>query len=254
MEFVIKSPKFGQQIAIVDDDDYDKVKKYHWVLDKRDSGKMYARASIKAGVNDFKYIYLHRLIMGFPEQMQVDHKDNNGLNNLKQNLRITPVIGSKNQYNMSKPKSNTSGYKGVHYLKQFDKYESSITVEKKNVFLGYYDTALKAAYVYNHYCEVYHGDFGCPNKFTEEETLKIQEYLKSGFIIKPIRRLRQRGYRGVSKVMKPPVGRPYAAKIMVNKKIISLGYYKTDVEAARAYNEALIKYGCDLRKLNKIPE
>jgi hypothetical protein len=254
MEFIIKSPKFGTHVALVDDQDYEVVKKYNWTLDKRDNGKNYARASIKSGVNNFTYIYLHRLIMGFPEGMQVDHKDNNGLNNCRQNLRTTPIVGSKNQFNMGKPKSNTSGYKGVHYLNQFGKYESSITVERKNIFLGYYDTALKAAYVYNHYSALYHGEFGCPNKFTLEEREKINRFIQDGFIIKPIRRLKQRGYRGVSKAMKPPIGRPFTTNVMVNKIKYNLGYFSTEIEAAKAYNEGLVKYGGDLRKLNKIPE
>jgi hypothetical protein len=253
MNFIIKSPKYGEYTATVDDEDYELVSKYNWTLDKRKKGKCYGRASVKIGVNKFSYVYLHRLIMGFPENMQIDHKDNNGLNNVKSNLRLTPIIGSKNQFNMGKPSSNTSGFKGVHFIKALNKYEAYIGINSRRIFLGFYDHLLKAAFVYNEYCKLWHGEFGKLNEFTEQEISIIDEFVKDGFKPKEIRRLQGRGLRGVSRALKPPIGRPYTANVMVNKKKYNLGYFKTEVEAAKAYNEGLVKYGGDLRKLNKIP-
>ena len=46
---------------------------------------------------------------------------------------------------------NKSGYKGVFYHKLNKKYSATITINKSKVFLGYYDTALEAALVYDNY-------------------------------------------------------------------------------------------------------
>jgi hypothetical protein len=46
---------------------------------------------------------------------------------------------------------NKSGYKGVCYHKLNKKYGTAITINKLKVFLGYYDTALEAALVYDNY-------------------------------------------------------------------------------------------------------
>jgi hypothetical protein len=46
---------------------------------------------------------------------------------------------------------NKSGYKGVCYHKLNKKYGATITIDKSKVFLGYYDTALEAALVYDNY-------------------------------------------------------------------------------------------------------
>jgi hypothetical protein len=46
---------------------------------------------------------------------------------------------------------NKSGYKGVCYHKLNKKYGATVTINKSKVFLGYYDTALEAALVYDNY-------------------------------------------------------------------------------------------------------
>lgn len=60
--------------------------------------------------------FLHRIVwavrnntLNIPED--IDHKDNNGLNNKEDNLR--EATHGQNQANRGKTKSNTSGFKGV---------------------------------------------------------------------------------------------------------------------------------------------
>ena len=55
-------------------------------------------------------------------------------------------------------------------------------------------------------------------------------------------------YKGVKKV-----NSYFRANIKVNKKIISIGSYKTEIEAAKAFNDYIIEHKLD-RKLNIIPE
>lgn len=70
------------------------------------------------------------------------------------------------------------------------------------------------------------------------------------------------GYKGVSfynhdryyktKIKKKSSAKPYVARIKINGKKISLGYFFTPIEAAQAYNEAAIKYFGEYAYLNKI--
>lgn len=74
---------------------------------------------------------------------QIDHKDLNPLNNAFSNLReATPC---QNQYNHKKPKSNTSGYKGVT-KGSGNRWISRIRVNKKHIHLGTFD-CLEAAHL-----------------------------------------------------------------------------------------------------------
>jgi hypothetical protein len=93
---------------------------------------------------------LHRLIYmmhhGFVPLI-VDHIDNNKLNNKIENLRA--VNWSESNLNRGKHQRNTSGYKGVTFVKTENKFSSRIAINGKRYFLGYFDTAKEA---HNAYC------------------------------------------------------------------------------------------------------
>lgn len=57
------------------------------------------------------------------------------------------------------------------------------------------------------------------------------------------------GYKGVYKRKNGT----YQAQILANGLAITLGSFSTDVEAARAYNTAAVKYFGEFAKLNEIP-
>src|SRR4051794_4203372 len=92
--------------AIVDDEDYERVSQYKWCASVR-KHTVYAQVSSK-GV----FFLMHRLIMDAPKQLQVDHRDGNGLNNTKANLRLASQ--GQNLGNLHS-RTGASQYKGVSW-------------------------------------------------------------------------------------------------------------------------------------------
>lgn len=94
---------------------------------------------------------LHRFILmseGFDLRgWQVDHKDRNGLNNVRDNLRI--CTSSQNCINISIRSNNFSGYKGVSWNKKMRKWSASITYHRIKMHLGYFNDVKDAANAYN---------------------------------------------------------------------------------------------------------
>ena len=72
---------------------------------------------------------------------QVDHIDHNRANNAWHNLRNVP--SRANQMNMGLKLSNTSGHTGVRILPS-GRYGASIMVNRKQIWLGTYDTMMDA--------------------------------------------------------------------------------------------------------------
>lgn len=101
-----------------------------------------------------KRIYLHRLIMGLldaPRSVMVDHKDHNGLNNYRTNLRVTDNSGNQHNKRKSLSAKCTSTYKGVSKAShnKSNPWEAYIRLSDKRKHLGYYRTQEDAARSYN---------------------------------------------------------------------------------------------------------
>jgi len=139
------------KVAIIDDEDFDAVSKYKWcaVCIKK---IWYARAQIENHL-----VYLHRFLMQPSIKMEVDHKDGNGLNCIRENMRVCRPLD--NNRNRRIQKGNTSGYKGVWWYPRLKKWESGISVENKSIHLGVFIQRDDAALAYNEAAKLYYGDF-----------------------------------------------------------------------------------------------
>ena len=87
--------------ALIDDADWDKVSKYKWRW-TGGSATGYAQMVLS----------LHRFIMNPPEDKQIDHKNRDGLDCRKENLRVCTRL--ENLANRSSGKKCKSGYRGVY--------------------------------------------------------------------------------------------------------------------------------------------
>ena len=100
---------------------------------------------------------LHRMLLGAPAGMQVDHIDGDPTNNRRANLRL--CSHADNHKNLRKPTNNTSGYKGVSWCKQKKRWQSKIRAGGKQYHLGRFDTPEQAKAAYDAAAERLFGDF-----------------------------------------------------------------------------------------------
>src|SRR5574343_154256 len=103
----LKSKVYGNKELLIDTIDFNRVKMFCWYPHvAKTYNTFYARAKIPGTTRS---IYIHRLIMSFPDK-DIDHIDRNGLINTKSNLRevtISENMGNKIQY--FKKNSKTKG-------------------------------------------------------------------------------------------------------------------------------------------------
>lgn len=127
------------RVAQVDDEDYDALIKFSWRADEVRPGYWYA-------VTGTKRVYMHRLLLRAPKGKQVDHKDHDGLNNQRSNIRL--CTDAQNQGNRRLDKDNTSGYKGVHWHPSNKKWIAVIGKGPQK-HIGSYDSPEEAARAYD---------------------------------------------------------------------------------------------------------
>ncbi len=107
---------------------------------------------------------MHRFILGLCDGQRCDHKDNNGLNNQRSNLRI--ATAGQNQHNSGCRKykgMRSSRFKGVHWAKNARKWLAQITANRKHYHLGLFENEEDAARAYDRKALELHGDFAKTN-------------------------------------------------------------------------------------------
>jgi len=132
--------------AIVDNDDYDRLmalkckwqahkgySTYYAVRDKKINGKR-------------EWITLARDVLQCPKGTIIDHKNHNGLDTRKKNLRICTF--KQNQTNTRPHKNASSKYKGVRVHK-YGYIHAQIGYDRKVIHLGTFATEKEAALAYD---------------------------------------------------------------------------------------------------------
>lgn len=142
--------------ALVDNSDFELLNQWKW---NYSSG--YARR-IQEKNGKRSIIYMHRLLMGNVRSILiktvVDHINRNKLDNRKNNLRICTQF--QNTHNHGINKNNTSGFKGVSWSKNINRWHASIWLKRKNIHIGYFKNKKTAAKAYDEFSKRLHKEFG----------------------------------------------------------------------------------------------
>lgn len=144
--------------AIVDDIDHIKFGQLPWRVLKAPYGRNYAM-----GIREIKGQYLHRLILGISDtHIDVDHKDGDGLNCQRDNLRA--CSRSLNSANSRKRRAKCSSrYKGVSWFKPAELWRAYIGTKKNRTWLGYFKDEIVAARAYDTAARSRFGEFARTN-------------------------------------------------------------------------------------------
>lgn len=207
----------GQQ-SIIDLEDVPEIGKNNWQIQKspvKHVDRYYAYRSKYLGMRNGKKvqktIMMHRIVMGDPKDLDIDHLNGDGLDNRRSNLRA--VSNRENCQNRHHEK--TSKYPGVNWDNHFNKWKARISLNNELKHLGLFNTELEAYGAYKRACiEINEG------KSFEELTQYLQKTSSK--------------FKGVSWNKN---ANKWKAAIMINGKTKHLGYFSSEVEASRAYQK-----------------
>lgn len=160
-------------IAIVDDEDFEHVSAYKWRVNRYRyvsyASHSYYIGRTESGRKEVGSVLMHRLIMNAPEGVEVDHRNGDGLDNRRANLRLCTV--SQNQQNRIQLPRNTSGFRGVTRIKKYaNRWQASIG----NLYIGWYATPEAAAHAYDAKARELYGEFARPNFPDTREPVPIR--------------------------------------------------------------------------------
>ena len=143
--------------TVVDEDDYTYLNQWKWCVLR--SGKLCYAARNTGQKQGEKHIIIlmHRQILNVPECKEIDHKDGDGLNNCRTNLRI--CNHHKNHFNLRSRINTSSIYKGVYWDKGKHKWRARLGINGKMKHIGDFKDERQAALAYNRMAAIYFGEF-----------------------------------------------------------------------------------------------
>ena len=154
------------KVALVDDEDYEVLADFKWCA-SRNKHAFYAYRALPKSQGKQSHVKMHRIILNAPNGIEVDHRDGDGLNNTRANLRL--ATRSQQQANLVHPsKINQFGFKGIHFGPPSRKdgsprWRARIKVNQKLINLGTFKTLEEAARAYDEGARKFFGPFARPN-------------------------------------------------------------------------------------------
>lgn len=142
------------KFALVDESDYSRVMKYKWTAFPNKKGTVWYASCDRVG-------RLHRFIINAPPELDVDHRNHDGLDNRRKNLRLASAI--ENTQNTRKREGTSSRFKGVSFYKRLGLWQSYIRIKGKRIQLGMFRNETRAAKAYDAAAKRYFGEFAETN-------------------------------------------------------------------------------------------
>lgn len=156
---MIEMPLTQGEVALIDDEDFELVSAHKWCARWENHTKsFYALTNIRKPDGKWTLLGMHRLIMNAQHGEQVDHIHHLTLDNRKSELRL--CTRSQNQHNRGISTNNASGFKGVSWQDNRNKWQAHICLAGKHKYLGLYSTPEEGHAAYCAASKLYHGEFG----------------------------------------------------------------------------------------------
>jgi len=157
-----KIPISMQKFAIVDPEDYSRLKRYKWYARQGPTTCYAVRYISMYEKQDRRNAYMHYLVIDVPAGLFCDHINHNGLDNRKANLR--PATHMQNVWHRRKFRVNsTSKHIGVDWQKDCKKWRARIRYNRKRFSLGLFSSEIAAAKAYDEAAKKYHKEFAVLN-------------------------------------------------------------------------------------------
>jgi hypothetical protein len=136
------------KVTLVDDEDYERLSQYKWFAQKAQYTFYAIRRKRVNG--KWTHVRMHRIILGLihGDGKDIDHRNRNGLDNQKNNLRLASP--SLNGLNRKIHSNNTSGYRGVSYKSRDNIWVATIKFNKMMIYCGCFHDPITAAKAYDH--------------------------------------------------------------------------------------------------------
>lgn len=146
--------------ALIDEDDFADTSQMNWCLHvvrglKYAVTTLFLKDKVVTGKTS---LLLHRYLLQTGPNEEVDHRDGDGLNNRRENLRI--ATSSENKMNAGKKRSSRSKFKGVSWYSGARKWVARIVDSKRRrIHLGSFDSEKDAALAYSEAAKRLHGEW-----------------------------------------------------------------------------------------------
>lgn len=157
---VKKIPLTQGQVALVDEEDFERLNQWKWFAHRRGQSRRFyaARNSPTDESGRRRMVHMHREVIGAPDGIDVDHKRvMDTLDNRKNNLRLASP--SQNQGNTGVKKSNSSGYKGVCWDQGTNSWLVQLRVRKAKKLHQHFALKDDAARAYDKAAREHFGEF-----------------------------------------------------------------------------------------------
>jgi hypothetical protein len=158
---VTEIPLTQGKVALIDDGDAH-LAAHKWYAARRRSTWYAVRKTTRRDPGCCgRTLLLHREVLRALPGVEVDHKDGNGLDCRRENLRI--ATGAENTRNQRRRRDNTSGFKGVVWAKRKRYWRAEIHANGKRRSLGCYKRPDDAARAYDAAARGFFGVFAALN-------------------------------------------------------------------------------------------
>jgi hypothetical protein len=152
------------KVALVDDEDYDRIAPFKWQAQKPGKNRSWrARRGVYDPVSQNNVsLYLHNAVMNPAPGVMVDHENGDGLDNQKHNLRFCTKLQNNQAFRKKSP-GKSSQYRGVFWYSQASAWHARIECKGRRYHLGTFKTEVEAARAYDAAAKLHFGEFASPN-------------------------------------------------------------------------------------------